>query len=95
VELEDELETEAEKKARHVSLYIVHTSMLVVSLGTWITILLTSSYRYPNMRFHVMVFLFHASLAHLVIWKFDTVFYVFIRILARFPLTVMHVEFTL
>ncbi len=37
VELEDELETEAEKKARHVSLYIVHTSMLVVSLGTWIT----------------------------------------------------------
>jgi hypothetical protein len=34
VELEDDLETEAEKKARHVSLYIVHTSMLVVSLGS-------------------------------------------------------------
>jgi len=33
VELEDDLETEAEKKARHISLYIVHTSMLVVSLG--------------------------------------------------------------
>jgi hypothetical protein len=66
VELEDELETEAEKKARHVSLYIVHTSMLVVSLGTWITMLLTNSYRYANMRFHVLVFLYRPSLAGLI-----------------------------